>query len=113
VTRELGRRFAGFAKPTTVIANGIDLDGFSAAPPPADPPSLGSSGAPWHGLERVAEIATLLPDIAIDVIGCTREDWTGPGNPPANVCFHGHLPRERYEPIVRRAISAPAPRAVS
>jgi len=109
VTRELGRRFAGFAKPTEVIANGIELGDFAVAPPPATPPSLvfvGSSGTPWHGLERIAEISALLPGITIDIVGCSVADWTSATPAPASMRFHGQLARDRYEPIAGRAIAA-------
>ena len=109
VTRELAQRFAGFAKPTEVIANGIELDDFAVAPPPATPPSLvfvGSPGTPWHGLERVAEIGALFPNLTVDVIGCSAADWTRTASAPAGLRFHGHLARDHYEPIVGHATAA-------
>ncbi len=108
VTRELGRRFAGFGHPTEVIANSIALADFTAAPPPAAPPRLvfiGSAGTPWHGLERAAEIAALLPGVTVDVVGCTAADWSG-GNPPPSLRFHGQLGRREYEPLVLGATAA-------
>ncbi len=109
VTHELARRFAAFGKPTGVIANSVALSEFEPAPPPASPPSLvfvGSPGTPWHGLERAGEIARFHPEFTLDVIGCTPDDWHGATPPPANVRFHGHLPRVRYEPMLRRATAA-------
>lgn len=109
VTRELATRFASFGKPTEVIANSIDLADFSLAPLPAVASSLvfvGSRGTPWHGLERLGEIATLLPQVAIDVIGCGAADWPGPAPAPATMRFHGELTREHYAPLVARATAA-------
>src|SRR4029077_21153325 len=82
VTRELAQRFAGFDRPTEVIANSITLADFAPAPAPASPPSLvfvGSPGSPWHGLDRVAEIGARLPQWTIDVIGTAAAEWPGPG----------------------------------
>ena len=114
VTRELAKRFAEFAKPIEVIANGITLDEFKPAPPVAGGQMrltfVGTAGSPWHGLERVAELAQLFPHAGIDVVGCRPEDWrrvapAGQSAPPA-FTFHGALPRDRYEPLLRGATAA-------
>ena len=66
VTHELDQRFQSFAKPSRVIANGVDLSSIPTAPAP-DPARpfrfvfVGSAGTPWHGLDRIAELATLFP----------------------------------------------------
>lgn len=114
VTHELGTRFATFGKPTEVIANAITLDEFTPAPPaPTSPMRLvfvGTAGTPWHGLERIAELARLFPEIAIDIVGCTTRDWqqvTGRAeSPPAQLKFHGPLPRADYEPLLHGATAA-------
>lgn len=105
VTHELATRFAGFRKPSEVMGNGIALDAFPHAPVPApDAPLrlvfIGSRDTPWHGLERVAEIGTLFPTATVDVIGTE----TVPA--PANVVFHGPLPRAQYEPLLLGATAA-------
>lgn len=105
VTHELRERFAAFNKPAEVIGNGIALDTFGESPvPPAGGPVrmvfIGSRDTPWHGMERVAELGILFPDATVDVIG---------GDPvpaPANVRFHGELPRTRYEPLLQAATAA-------
>ena len=114
VTRELAARFAAFGKPTEVISNGIDLDAFAPAAPPAAAAPLrlvfvGSAGTPWHGLERVGELARMFPGLTIDIVGCTEADWPRPataGAVPAALRFHGALPRATYEPLVRAANAA-------
>lgn len=114
VTHELGQRFSSFAKPLEVIANGIDLDAFSCAPAPPPGPArlffIGTPGSPWHGLERMAELARLFPEITIDVVGWTFERWRSlEPNPPAappNLRFHGEQPREVYEGRLREATAA-------
>lgn len=115
VTHEIGARFAEFAKPALVIGNGIALDDFPTAPAPAagEPTRLvfvGTAGAPWHGLERIAEFAMLFPEVAIDVIGYTAADWAhvAPGAvaPPPAMVFHGPLGRAQYARLLSRATAA-------
>lgn len=115
VTHELAERLAVFGRPAETIGNSIALDEFTPLPPaPADAPLraifVGSPQTPWHGLDRVAELATLFPAIGFDVIGCTFEQWrqiTGAVAPaPTNVVFHGSLLRSRYEPLARAATFA-------
>ncbi|MDO8542563.1 MAG: glycosyltransferase [Opitutaceae bacterium] len=114
VTHELALRFAHFGRPTKVIANGIALEDFpeAAAPAPATGVRLlfiGQSGSPWHGIERVAELALMFPDAVFDLVGCTTGDWqcsVGTTPPPSNLRLHGMLPRERYEPLLCRATAA-------
>ncbi|HEY1107864.1 MAG TPA: hypothetical protein VGE76_04505, partial [Opitutaceae bacterium] len=115
VTHEIGARFAEFAKPILVIGNGIALADFASAPlPPEDAlPRLifvGTAGAPWHGLERIAELARLFPDMAVEVVGYTRADWVqiapSAGNPPPTLTFHGPLGRTQYAALLSRATAA-------
>ncbi len=114
VTRELGTRFAGFGRPTEVIANSIALADFTPAPPPPPgPPRLifiGTAGTPWHGLERLAELARLLPEARFEVVGVTPADWSrsvpAASPPPANVTLHGPLPRTGYAPLIAQATAA-------
>lgn len=105
VTHELDTRFRGFAKPSCVIANGLDLTAFPSAPAP-DPGGplrfvfVGSAGTPWHGLDRIAALATLFPEARFDVIG------TEPFAAPANVTRHPHLARAAYTPLLHQATAA-------
>jgi glycosyltransferase involved in cell wall biosynthesis len=113
VTRELARLAAPFAQPVEVVANGIDFSAIAPLPPPpADAAPrlafIGSPRTPWHGLERVAELARLFPDWGFDIIGDDRANWSvyDAAPPPANLLLHGQLPRERYLPIVASATVA-------
>ena len=59
---------------------------FIPAPLPKTPATLvfvGSPGTPWHGLERAAEIATLVPGLTIDVVGMSATEWNDPETAPA------------------------------
>lgn len=114
VTRELGTRFGGFGHPVEVIANSIALADFTPAPPPPPgPPRLifiGTAGTPWHGLERLAELARLLPEAHFDVVGVTPADWSrsvpAASPPPGNLTLHGPLPRSDYTPLIAQATAA-------
>lgn len=107
VTHELADRFSNLQLPAEVIANGIDLSDFPLVPAPGRGAPLhllfvGSAGTPWHGLERVAELAELFPEATIDVVGLDRASAGG----PSNLHFHGALPRAGYAPLVARATAA-------
>lgn len=115
VTHELAGRFAGFGHPTVVIPNGIALDDYPAVPAASVGNTairlafVGNTGSPWHGIDRVGELAQMFPDIIIDLVGCTLADWQparGGVEPPPNLRFHGMVSRERYEPLLRQATAA-------
>jgi len=116
VTHELGRRMAKFRHPAQVIANGINLASFAVLPAaaathPIHLAFVGSANTPWHGLDRIAELARLLPAMIFDIIGCTLDDWraAAPNNlspPPPNLIFHGQLAHAGYEPILCNATAA-------
>ena len=113
VTHELAQRFAEFGRPINVIANGVALDDFAIDEAPAANPArivfVGNTGSPWHGLDRVGELASLFPEAAFDAIGCTEKDWresAGDRTLPKNLRVHGMLPRAHYEPLLRTASAA-------
>lgn len=116
VTHELAQRFATFGHPSRTIANSGDLAAFPLLPLPDQAAKLrlvfmGSPGTPWHGLDRISELAVLLPHLLFDIIGCTTQDWCEEMNtthlsPPPNLVFHGHLSRTQYEPLLRQATAA-------
>lgn len=107
VTRELetAASFARWRKPSTVIANGIDLSSYPAHPAVPKPrPRLvfiGSPGHPWHGLDKVLALARACPDWDFDIVGPSRAQGAEPVS--ANVRFHGYLRREDYDAILARA----------
>ena len=109
VTEELAssRSFAGFRQPRAFVANGVTLGPEAPAPSPAARPRalfLGSTGQPWHGVDKLAALAAALPELDVDVVGYTAEELANAVSAvPANVRPHGRLAREGYEPILRRA----------
>lgn len=107
VSRELATSaaFAAFHKPTRVIANGIDLDKFDLLPPAANrPPRLvfiGNPGHPWHGVDKLIELARRVPDIHLDIIGYQKLPEYEPL--PQNVTLHGYLAFNAYKHVLASA----------
>lgn len=103
VTHELAasRAFAAFAKPSVVVGNGVDLDAIEPAPPAPDGPPrvvfLGTAGQPWHGVDKILELARALPDVEFELVGYAPERLP---DAPANVRAHGTLARRDYAHVV-------------
>lgn len=102
VTHELADRFASFGHPTKVIANGIDLSEYAPLPPSKGKGLrfvfMGSPGAKWHGVDKIAELAASLPDIAFDLIGPSPSDAL-----PKNVVAHGMLSSGEYHQVLAKS----------
>ncbi|HRJ76524.1 MAG TPA: glycosyltransferase, partial [Anaerolineales bacterium] len=97
--------FAKYQKKTCVIANGIELDSFSTLPPASNAiPRLAFIGSPnnsWHGIDKIVKLASLIPDIAIDLIGYSQLPEYDPL--PKNIQVHGYLSIEKYQNILASA----------
>jgi len=102
VTSELSRSasFKRFKGRHVVITNGIDLDAYPelTSPGGAEPRLVfvGSAGQPWHGIDKMLELAGARPAWGFEVAGM----WDGmdpygvtPYAPP-NVIWHGPLDRD-------------------
>ncbi len=94
----LSPAFAGFHKPTVVIANGIDLDTIEPLPAPNnDSPHLffiATPGYSWHGIDKLVDLARLYPDLTVNVVGYDRIPECEPL--PGNVRLHGYLKPGAY-----------------
>lgn len=107
VTNELAASagIAGSGKPVLVLGNGVDAEAVSPLPPPANErPRLvfiGTADQPWQGVDKVVELARLLPEVDFDLVG-VAPDATG----PENLRAHGFLPRDEYRPILAAADAA-------
>jgi hypothetical protein len=108
VTHELeaSPAFARYKRPSAVIANGIDLAAYTpvpAAPAQGNPHlvMLAHPGSPWHGVDKVCQVATSFPEWQIDLVGPTMADLQQ--ERPANVRLHGELEPRGYRAIVERA----------
>ena len=91
-----------YAKPTRVIGDSIDL----AQTEPLEAPNnqqphlvfIGSPDAPWQGVDKLAVLADLLPDLKFHIIGYDHLD--GVPALPENLTLHGYLDSGRYKAIL-------------
>ncbi len=104
VSQELGDLLRPCGKPIEVIPNSVDLAAMVATPAPHNEhPRLiyaGNTHQAWQGLDKLCELARLLPEWQFDIVG-----WKVAGlqNAPANVEVHGFLPQESYAPLFAAA----------
>lgn len=102
VTGEIARE-QSLAKPQAVIANGIDLRRYELNPSAENERPravfLGSARMGWHGVDKIIELARLLPHVDFDLIGPEPRDV--PEAP--NIDVHGHLSPGAYHPLLARA----------
>lgn len=99
VTEELSKSpsFARFGRPSAVVANGLLLDSVAWSPSPGNARPrlvfLGQPGCPWHGVDKLVELARLRPQWDFDVIGPDAAE-VGPASP--NLTVHGALAAPDY-----------------
>jgi glycosyltransferase involved in cell wall biosynthesis len=103
VTHEIAATLTRFGKPTCVIGNSIDLSSYRALPvaESSQPRAvfMGLHEAPWHGIDKILDLAAALPQWHFELIGPSLS----PAALPANVTAHGHLGRAEYQSVVARA----------
>jgi len=110
VSRELAvsSAFAFYRKPTRVIANGCELDDFPQLPAPSNKmPHLvfiGNPGYPWHGVDKLIDLACRFSDIHIDIIGYDK--LPGLESLPDNLTLHGYLSTREYQQVLANADAA-------
>ncbi|HLO13850.1 MAG TPA: glycosyltransferase [Anaerolineales bacterium] len=107
VSRELAASsaFASYRKPTQVIANGCELDNFPQLPAPSNQiPRLvfiGNPGYPWHGVDKLVNLACSFSDIHLDIIG--YDQLPGFESLPDNLTLHGYLSMQEYQQVLAQA----------
>jgi hypothetical protein len=88
-----------------VIPNGIDLAATPSLPPTSSTSPtlalLGHPRSPWHGTDKLVELARRHPDWTFDVIGPDGRDLDAA--PPANLTMHSELTTDEYVPVLARA----------
>ncbi len=104
VTRELQYHPYFYRLPgmKTVIANGIRLNQFPNLPvSPIPEPTAVFMGypAPWHGIDKIATLASLLPEWRFHLVGVSAKDLPGA---PSNLILHGPLPFPEYLSILEK-----------
>lgn len=108
-THELSndKAFSNFTQRRVIISNGINLNAYPIlSSPNTKIPHLafiGSPNLPWQGVEKLIELAKILKDIHIDIIG---SDMPHDYSIPLNITFHGYLEKERYQKILATATAS-------
>lgn len=107
VTHELAESpsFAKFRQPRLVIGNGIALDDvvLRTSTPISGPKRLFFIGSPdfsWHGVDKLAQLASMRPTWHFDLVGLSSRQAD---NLPVNVTAHGHLREEEYAGLLAGA----------
>jgi glycosyltransferase involved in cell wall biosynthesis len=114
VTSELAERFSGYGRPTAIIGNSAELAALLPLPvaAPAERTRLvfvGNTGTPWHGLERVGDLAGIFPEFEFVIVGCTVDDYRrcrGMHTAPHNLQFFGMMTQGDYLPLLSGATAA-------
>ncbi len=105
VSGELLSLVERYGRPMHVLGNGIELDGVEPLPATGGGPLRlvfsGTPGQPWHGLDKIVDLAQLLPEIDVSLIGAAPD-----GPHPPNLTAHGFLGRDAYEPVLAAADAA-------
>ena len=102
VSGELAVLNSNFKKPYRVISNGIDLDFYQRMSPPKNRTPvltiIGSPGMSWHGMDKLFPLAKKYPDLTINIIGYSPQDFSEPV--PANIIAHGYLGQDAIKEIL-------------
>lgn len=115
VTDEIARNAAvsRLGLPIATVPNGIDLEAIPASGPTGNAnPRLvfvGTPGLPWHGVDKIAGLASLFPSWTFDLVG---PESTEIQRQPANVVVHGSLDPAALTPILAAADVAIGPLAL-
>jgi hypothetical protein len=59
---------------------------------------------PWHGVDKLADLAFRFPDLVIDVVGFDK--MSGISELPANLILHGFQEGSAYETVLANADAA-------
>jgi hypothetical protein len=90
-----------------VLGNGMDPRDVPALQAPSNERPriafIGSPRQPWHGVDKIVELARLLPELDVDVIGPRGEELDGASS---NVYGHGVLPPSKYRLLLEQADAA-------
>jgi len=99
VTDEIKSRYSQYNKPIATITNSIDLAGLPVIKRiPHQKPHLffvGSPGQAWHGVDKIVQLAALLPEFNFSIAGPNTDDVPPDIVIPINVTFLGYLTKDR------------------
>ncbi len=98
VSEELKDKFRYLNKSIEVIANGIDIVKYSIFTDQHEKPILvfiGTPNQPWHGLDKIVQMAENLNDYQFYIIGTKGDDTS-------NLKYFGYLSQEEATAIIKR-----------
>lgn len=99
VSHELQKKFEYLAKPSIVIANGINTDIYAFEPSTSRiRPSLVFIGSPnqkWHGVDKIIILSEKFIEFDFHIIGMDGEN-------KANLIFHGYLSTDKAKCFVKK-----------
>jgi glycosyltransferase involved in cell wall biosynthesis len=96
VTDEIAKGYAGTGKPVAAIANAMWAEPQSLPASGNSSPSFVFVGSPtvgplsWHGVDKIFQLAALIPDATFHVVGMRPRDFQGM-TIPINVLMHGQM----------------------
>jgi glycosyltransferase involved in cell wall biosynthesis len=99
VSKELKDRFRHLNKSIEVIANGIDISKYGISTDQHEKPILvfiGTPNQPWHGLDKIVQMAENLKDYQFYVIGTKGDDTS-------NIKYFGYLSQEEATDMIKRS----------
>lgn len=106
VSKELSAlpSYSKYRKPFVVIGNGIALDKIAPLSAPRRSGVrlvfIGHSGCPWHGVDKIIDLARARPDWHIDIVGIAPDSVH---HTPKNVTYHGPMSRNEYVRVLAEA----------
>ena len=107
VTQELSQSpaFSPYGLPALVLGNGIDLSALDPLPAPATANPrlilLSHPGSPWHGVDKLVDLALLEPTWTFDIVGPNAADLLAEA--PSNLVLHGWCQPEVYLRLMAQA----------
>ena len=99
VSNELKERFNYLGKPIEVIANGINTKEYEVKSNVNKVPTLvfiGTPNQPWHGLDKILEMAKHFKEYQFYIIGTKGKDTE-------NIKYFGYLTKEDATKIINRS----------
>lgn len=101
ISNELANSYQSYGKKTCVVSNGYDYEEVPKiqAKENTKPEIIfvGSSGMPWHGLDKIKRMAQYLPNYIFHIVGSPSFDFSG-----NNIIQHGYLQKDELFKLYER-----------
>lgn len=101
ISNELADSYTVFNKPISVVSNGYDYTDLPNIEKKENPnPEIifvGSSGMPWHGLDKIKRMAEYLPNYIFHIVGSPNFYYSG-----NNIIQHGYLQKDELFKLYKK-----------